>query len=421
MSIFRVPSPTTSAHSLQSSCSSLEFKSTSSFPLTSNPTNTVANKKMSQNEQSTLISLTSEELLQLRNLLGSQNRSMPERRMPKAPPTSEKKNPSKWPEWDGTKENYNTYIDQLAVKIDVDWEILGGHKAVCNDMMNTIPTKRRNRVAAWFATGGPNGDWDYELFIEHFNENFEDKTSAREAGQKLTRMKQGMHQGFASFLNDFEYMLAQADGLRWEGRVKVNALSSGLNARLSDYLISFPHSDDNYSLFVKQVKSIAGKLEAKDDYVPRHGPKYTKTWFIDRVGNVLHNSESDRGKTVRSALEPAQTQLDADGDTTMSGINGISMSTLTTIINAISQQSQSQPPTDKVKPPAPWRTQQEFAELRREGKCTRCAKKGHFFKKCPSFTWAKRPSGINAVSLESTNIQQSSVSAYEENDFSEKE
>ena len=124
-------------------------------------------------------------------------------------------------------------------------------------------------------------------------------------------------------------------------------------------------------------------MEAKDDYVPRYGPMYTKTWFIDIMDNALPNPESDRGTPVRSALEPAKTQLVAEGDTTMSGLNGISMSTLTTIINAISQQSQTQPRIDKVKPPAPWRTQQEFAELRREGKCTRCAKKGISLKNTP--------------------------------------
>ncbi|POS81730.1 hypothetical protein EPUL_006553, partial [Erysiphe pulchra] len=39
------------------------------------------------------------------------------------------KKPSKWPEWDGSKENYSTYIDLLLAKIDVDWDHLGGHKA----------------------------------------------------------------------------------------------------------------------------------------------------------------------------------------------------------------------------------------------------------------------------------------------------
>lgn len=105
--------------------------------------------------------------------------------MPKAPLTSEKKNPFKWPEQDGTKENCNTYIDQLAVNFDVDWEILDGLKAVCNDMMSTISTKRGNRFAVQFATGGPNGDWDYELFIEHFNENFEEKLPHTKLGKNL--------------------------------------------------------------------------------------------------------------------------------------------------------------------------------------------------------------------------------------------
>lgn len=45
-------------------------------------------------------------------------------------PTTQKKNASSWPEWDGSKELYPTFIIQLAAKIDTDWDLLGGNKAV---------------------------------------------------------------------------------------------------------------------------------------------------------------------------------------------------------------------------------------------------------------------------------------------------
>lgn len=66
------------------------------------------------------------------------------------------------------------------------------------DMMNTVPRDLRSRLSHWFITGGPHGDWNYELFINHFNDNFEDKTSVRAANEKLSRMRQGEHQTFAS-------------------------------------------------------------------------------------------------------------------------------------------------------------------------------------------------------------------------------
>lgn len=192
-------------------------------------------------------------------------------------PTTQKKNASSWPEWDGSKELYPTFIIQLAAKIDTDWDLLGGNKAVCMDMMNTIPKTLRTRVSQWLSTGGPNRDWNYQLFIIHFNDNFEDKTSVRTANEKLTRMRQGQHQTFASYLNDFEHMLAQSGGVNRDGYVKINSLHLGLNERLTNLLMLVSLSDTNYTMFVKEVRNIAGKLESREDFIPRHGVKWTKT------------------------------------------------------------------------------------------------------------------------------------------------
>lgn len=314
-----------------------------------------------------------------------------------APLREDKTQPSKWPEWDGKSEHYNSYIELLAAKIDVDWEKLGGHKAVCIDMMNSIPLTLRNRVSQWFSTGGPDGDWDYELFIAHFNDNFGDKTAARTAGDKLTRMRQGEHQTFAEFLNDFEYMLAQAKGLKWEGRVKVNHLSASINKRLSDYLVAVNTSDDDYLAFVNQVRRVANKLEAREDFIPRRGPKHLKTWYISKSGTVPQIASSEYFPSPGNDHNSSLTTLDADGDTQMSGINGISIAALTTLINKINSENQSKNKGREAKPPAPWRSPDEFAALKAANKCTRCAGKGHWFKNCPHFTWAKRPANVNAT------------------------
>ena len=107
------------------------------------------------------------------------------------PPPVGNKLASRWTEWNGAKELYATYIERLATKIDVDWDLLGGHRAVCSDMMSTIPNECKTRVSQWFSTGGPNSDWNYKAFIEHFNENFEDKTSTQAAGESSSLMRQG--------------------------------------------------------------------------------------------------------------------------------------------------------------------------------------------------------------------------------------
>ncbi|KAI1004598.1 hypothetical protein K3495_g3612 [Podosphaera aphanis] len=157
---------------------------------------------------------------------------------------------------------YPTYIIQLTRKIEADWDLLGGSKAVCMGMMNTIPKNLRSRVSHWYTTGGPDNNWDYELYIDHSNDNFEDKTSVRTANEKSSRMMQGKNQTFASYLNDFEHMLTQARGINWEGYLKINGLNLGLNESLTKLLMPCIPSEANYIPFVRQVRNMASKIES---------------------------------------------------------------------------------------------------------------------------------------------------------------
>lgn len=350
------------------------------------------NESIGSETRNVTLSLTNDQLSQLMTIMNvSKNSVQPARE----DPTTQKKNASSWPEWDGSKELYPTFIIQLAAKIDTDWELLGGHKAVCMDMMNTIPKTLRTRISQWFSTGGPNGDWNYELFITHFNDNFEDKSSIRTANEKLTRMRQGQHQTFASYLNDFEHLLAQSGGLKWEGYVKINSLYLGLNEKLTNHLMLVSLSDTDYTLFVKEVRKIAGKLESREDFIPRNSAKWTRTWFISRFGNAPPTFEAPQQLHGSSSKAVVPRELDADGDVKMTDISGISTSTLAAIINAVNAHNEKKEKKKSSMPPAPWRSPEEFAALRAAGKCTRCAKKGHYFKKCPTFTWAARPSDVN--------------------------
>lgn len=80
-------------------------------------------------------------------------------------------------------EHYSSLIKLLEANIDVDLEKLGGHKPICIDMIDSIPLNLRNCVSTQLSTCGSHGDYNYELFIENFNEKFEDKTTARTAGK----------------------------------------------------------------------------------------------------------------------------------------------------------------------------------------------------------------------------------------------
>lgn len=217
-------------------------------------------------------------------------------------------------------------------------------------------------------------------------------------------MRQGQHQTFASYLNDFEHMLAQSGGVNWDGYVKINSLHLGLNERLTNLLMLVSLSDTNYTMFVKKVRNIAGKLESREDFIPRHGVKWTKTWYISRLGNNPPTFDADQHVHGSSSKAMASANIDAEGDTQMTDISGISANTLAAIINAVNSHNDKKGKALRNKPPAPWRSPEEFASLRAAGKCTRCAKTGHWFKRCPTFTWALRPTDVNAACLKNKKL-----------------
>ncbi|KAI0996000.1 hypothetical protein K3495_g12182 [Podosphaera aphanis] len=308
------------------------------------------------------LTLSQDQLNELLSFIRTQN--TPKVDEPRAPPQQPKNKPLRWPKWDGAQNTYSAYIDMLSTKIDEDWEILGGYKAVCNEIMSTIPTDCRLQVSHWFSCGWPKRNWDYKKFIEHLNENFEDKTSTRTASFTLAKMRQGKYQLFSEYLRDFEYTLAQAKGLNWEDRIKINDCIGG----------SMNDSPEHFS----QLKSPRVIIPCLSTNAPRNST----------VGNR---------EALGSSRESNSTMSDSEGDTPMSGVNGISIEKLAALVNAVNAKSNGQESNKNERPLAPWRSPEEFSALRAAGKCTRCGKKGYWYKKCPRFTWARRPTGLNTT------------------------
>lgn len=119
------------------------------------------------------------------------------------------------------------------------------------------------------------------------------------------------------------------------------------------------------------MREVSGKLEARDNCFPKRGPIFSKTWYINRKGGTQPSSALDPGIFSGNLQEKISNIVDANGDTHILGINGISISTLTTIINAVKSQNPGKGDIKTSKPPAPWRSPEEFAALRAAGKCTR--------------------------------------------------
>lgn len=64
------------------------------------------------------------------------------------------------------------------------------------------------------------------------------------------------------------------------------------------------------------------------------------------------------------------------------------------VINALGSNKNQQ---GNRKPPAEWRSPDEFKRLSNEGKCTRCCKSGHGTRLCPTYGPAKKPTLVSHV------------------------
>ncbi|KAI1000302.1 hypothetical protein K3495_g7893 [Podosphaera aphanis] len=262
------------------------------------------------------------------------------------------------------------------LKIEEDRSLLGLDRAICLGIFNSIPKEKQNRVPHWFETGGPLKNHSWVDFLNHIEQEFEDKQARQAAGNLLYRMRMGPNQYFCDFLLDFQMKLSQCGGTEWPDSSKIMKLNSSINDYLSDCLVSKDLPDDDFELWVSIVKRVAGRLEKRPSYRPK-GCTGKKTWYLSHVQTRLYSDEKNQLGT--------SSKIDADGDTLMGGINTIN--TFKLLINSLKSGGSD----GNHKPRAKWRSPEEFKRLVSEGKCIRCQKKGHTSRACTKFSPAINP------------------------------
>ena len=307
----------------------------------------------------------------------------------------------KWPDWDGEPSTFLLYFHRLKGKIEADRNNMGNNAAVCNQIIGTMPRDKQQRVAHWFISGGKDGQFDVDSFLEVIKEKFEDREQIQTAGKQLYLIRMGSSQRFESFLHDFEYKLAQCKGLGWPDETKILMLRPAINLKLSTSLIPVDLPESDYEAWVKMVSRVAAKLEAHPGY---SSDGNTKTWYVKGAPGVTYpmtgRKSFPRDRPQTQSNESSAT-VDADGDTQMSGINQLA----TLLLNAIGRAQKETKkkarsnktdstvnPAGSDKPRAKWITPEEQAALMTAGKCFRCRKKGHVGIHCPDFRPARAPS-----------------------------
>lgn len=165
--------------------------------------------------------------------------------------------------------------------------------------------------------------------------------------------------------------------------MKISLLETATNSPLQRILLYKTLPDNDYSKWVTKVKGVAGRLENTLDYRPI-GCSDKKTWYLPQDNSHKHIT-STNNKPLNSP------KVDADGDIEMGGIHSAQI--VRAVINALNG-------TEKIsnsRPPAKWRSIDEFKRLTKEGKCTRCGQGAHKTRACPNYGPAKRSAQISHV------------------------
>ncbi|KAI1002160.1 hypothetical protein K3495_g6044 [Podosphaera aphanis] len=283
--------------------------------------------------------------------------------------------------WDDDQREFPFYIQLLEARIEEELDGRFSDKSICLDLVNSLPVDKRPRVAVLRQE---------QHEVQHFRNKFEDKQAKLAASEKLLRTEQNEHQFFSDFIKDFEYQVAISGGSRTWTPSKGNILNAAINNALRKALVPVKlPSEENYSLWISEVKEVADELEALPDYRPK-GLIKTST----RLGPPKSGSALSKGE------EPAK---DLDGDVLMKDVDSI----LTALANFNrrsnprpskgSRQLESNPSS---KPPAPWRPKKEFEQLVEKRLCVCCTRSGYIGRDCRKFSRAKRSvSEVNAADM----------------------
>lgn len=295
-----------------------------------------------------------------------------------------------WPKWDGTTASFLFFLTQLKVRVKTG---CNGYppELICYHMIQTLPPEKQRLVGHWFENGGPDRDYDWKKFADHFSLQFENKQAKKAATEELSRMRQGSTQYFTDYVSDFEYKLAIAGGIGWPDEVRLSLLQTGINTALKTMLVSVSLPDDKYDDWMTTVKIIAGKMESLATYRP-NGSTQTKTWFLRQPGSVGYTGSSGSGTA------PAP-RVDAMGDTIMGGsnINAI----VAAVVGAMNARGRGNGAADG-RPRAAWKTKDVFSRLMERGLCIRCEKSGHMGRNCPEFRAAANPGRDSRVAVTAT-------------------
>lgn len=150
----------------------------------------------------------------------------------------------KWPEWSGETEDFAFFIARLSHRAQSAAESGMKTRDICLNMSESIPQDKQKMIQHWYTSGGDDGQYNWEKFIDEFSLQFENKLARLTALDEASRMRQGEAQHFSDFVADVNYKLGLAGALggaqKWTDGARIAHMHNCLNTTLSKALIYAP-------------------------------------------------------------------------------------------------------------------------------------------------------------------------------------
>lgn len=298
-----------------------------------------------------------------------------------------------WPSWDGEVETFCAFLFELEVKIEEDRHLLGSNRAVCLEMLRTLPKHKKHRVDMWFRRGGLDGNYDWRNLLEYFQEQFLGRAARMSATGDMITIRQGAVQPFHEYLKDFECKMMQCKGERWQTSNILTLLHNGLNLTLQEVLITAcPPFDWDYLKWVSRVGEIASELES----LPARRPPENNiacSWYLSRheESEDLDTPEANPGmaRIEENGEAPHLSRINARRSNSRNVENETVVDRPSTMQGSLNAGSAAEERLTKAR--APWRPEEELTQLRLSGRCIRCGELGHISHRCPTYRSAQRP------------------------------
>ena len=229
----------------------------------------------------------------------------------------------------------------------------------------SLEGKAQRQAAAYFEVGGEGGRESPEDFIRFLDRSNWDPTRVVRARGELNRMKMGTKQEWNTFFPAWANKLTESHGDNWPDETKITMLRGAVNQKLRSALASnhlIP--SDNYFEWIRIVGQIALQHEelGKGFQHDQGSHKYSNEAQRVPYNNFdEHNSSEQANAWGSSGTERGFVgKHDSVGDTYMRGIN----------MASVLRNSDGKPLRAK------WKTIEQIAKLRSEGRCFRCELKG---------------------------------------------